>query len=307
MNRRHLIKTLALSPLLLNRSFCSFALRNGVAQTPTPSNVFILLHGLFFLEYQGGKLVVTAPEVADHDYQMGTPDNDGKDLQPLPSTPQDFSDPAMGLTGASNATQFPPELLQFSKKDTGVGNLTGPFRFRCTLPSPLQIVPLRNGPRSDLHCTPGNVLSSINKHQGARIGIVTCLVYTGSVAKIHPTSTDRCHFYAEPDFEPNLEHTNHALSEARLLFANGKNFDLQLDTSVLTQNLPLVPAVPPSRDDPRVSLSGAFEEDPLFAIRSLGATPQAVTPRAKRVAQPLSQNPESVNVANCGQYGVTSP
>jgi hypothetical protein len=308
MKRRDVIKTLALSPLLVNNSLRAFSSTRSFWQSPPPNQVFILLHGLFFLEYKGNNLVVTAPQVVDHDYQIGTPDNDGSDLQPIQGqTSLDFSDPKMGLVGDKAFTRrFPPELLQFSKKETGVGDLTGPFRFRCVLPCPLDIVPLRNGPRSDFRCVPGGIFLSMNKHPGEQISIVTCLVYTGSIAKIHPTSTNRCHFYAEPDFATGIEHTNQALAEAKLVFAHWDKFDLQLDTTKLSpEALHTVPARPPIKDSPRVPLSGDFEEDPLFAIRnprpnSQGGTTQPGVGSSTTVAQ-------TVNVANCGQYGVTSP
>lgn len=323
MKRRDLIKTLALSPLLLNSSLRSFALKNSLMQTPPPSKVFILLNGFFFLEYQQNKFVVTAPEIDDHDYQIGTPDNGGIDLQkvPGPNNLLDLSDPSFGLVGDSSCTpRFPPELLQFSKGETGVGDLNGTFHFRRILPCPLDIIPLRKGNRSDFPALAGNIKQNIDNHATAQsakqISLVTCLVYNGTTNKIC-SGTKRCHFYAEPDCELGLDHLNHALGQAKLLFAHQDKFDLQFDT---TKRPPLVKAQPPASEDNRAAdLRDINDEIPLSDIINVCINSPMESQRTRPGTQRANSAPKddstvpdvtqitAVNVANCGQYGVTSP
>ena len=283
MDRRNLLKTLTIAPF--------FSLEKSEASAMAPpfaTDIYLFLHGFFFMEFQGNQLIITAPEVGDHDYRIGQPDK--ALLKPVPSnTTLDWTGT---LTGDNLCTSrgFAIETLQFSKAITGVGDLKGAFHFRVILPCPFAFYPLRKGPAGEFPGK-GNVWNDIYsrlKGSGSKdIALVTCLKYQGSIDPYWPRSSSpyRYHLYAEPDCKLELEHTRHALSESKQLFANSGAFDLDIDVnSTLTR----VDAKKPDDEYPG-TLSGFSTDDEKNLAEVLNAS---------YCAQ------RAVNVANCGQYGI---
>jgi hypothetical protein len=284
MDRRSLLKTLAISPFfaLGNRSIIPVA-------RPFATDIYLFLHGFFFLEYQGNRLIITAPAVDDHDYKIGQPDK--KLLKDVP--PNTTFDWTGDLTGDDqcSAKAFPKQILQFSKGDTGIGDSTGSFHFKLILPCPLHIYSLRLGKAKDFPGRDGHVWNSIQKHLTDKIALVTCLQFQGTVDSYWPSSSStpyRCHVYAEPHCKTDLEHTRHALIDCRRLFANPTLFDLDIDVGAM---LDPVYATDPHNDDPGLTGFSASDENNLAEVL------QSNECHDKR----------AVNVANCGQYGIVNP
>lgn len=256
-------------------------------------NIYVLLHGLLFMEYKDDLLYITAPYVPArlaplpplmaHNYRFGNPE-DGSNLRKIPQN--SIFDWRYQLTG-DKAKEFPREILQFSKKDAETGDIWDDrmkFAFRLILPAPFEIVPLRKGDRYEFPVyTDRKVWSSIAKHGSPKMALVTCLHYQGE-SDPSGSNTNRCHFYAECDRLEDVRHTNYAYDNTKTMFTKG--FDLQLHEDAT--NLPLVSAVPPALDDPKLTDLENRDKDEY----SLAELPKPAT---------------AVNVANCGQFGVLNP
>lgn len=258
-------------------------------------NAYILLHGLFFLEYQGSTLVVTTPTVMDHDCRVGNPEDDAR-LKPAPQYPNNvFHWENTTLSGGS-AVVFPDELFSFSKNEAGTGDITDDatqFRFRLVLPRPLEIIALRQGDRSDFPAKSGSVWTSIINHsKSLNLGLVMCLRFRGTFDPQFST-TNRCHFYAESDCPTNLDHTNDAYASAAKMFS--KTFDLKIDPDPN----PLPPRIPP--------LSPAVEDLALGDLQNRDEDEFALFEFFAQDAGIHCPLTLSVNVANCGQFGVLNP
>jgi hypothetical protein len=271
-------------------------------------NIYILLHGLFFLEYKPDDLLyVTAPFIPSqtspppplmgHDYRIGNPE-DGPSLQKVPPNA------VLYWTGKLKGTprnDFPDQMLQFHKGEAGTGDISDDptqFAFRLILPSPDNIFPLRKGQRSDLPVIKtGSVWSNITKHfpSEPHMALVTCLQYHGD-SEPSGSNTNRCHFYAEGDCPEDVPHANHAYDEAKRIFSVG--FDLKLKQGSGTPTT--VPVLPPAVEDARLTdLKGRDQDE--FSLADFFANASGIK------CPPPSHSPlEGVNVANCGQFGVLS-
>lgn len=187
------------------------------------NNANILLHGLFFLQYQDKNLIAMTPDYIDHEFLM-RPQGQGT---PFPPLPQDLD--LTNLTGNTTTKMpFPPEMAQFDKNTTGVGDLVAlsPKNYRCriVMPWPIDIVILRaSGSLNDYHSlSTSNVGQSIQSNPVKKLGIVTLLHFETS----DPAFTTS--YFAEHPMVTQARDVNPALKASQILFANGSNFDLQL-------------------------------------------------------------------------------
>jgi hypothetical protein len=150
------------------------------ASTSAPDYVNILLHGLFFMDFQTDSLVVSTPDVMGHMVMVGC-----KGLISDLTHDVDWSDP-QGPLVPGTATSFAgiPQIPQFSKNV--VGHLTGPYKARIALPFPdkSNIIPLRLGRLSDFkyrNVGSGGIGDQIIAHCGANgnkdLALITCLRY----------------------------------------------------------------------------------------------------------------------------------
>lgn len=263
-------------------------------------NIYILLQGLFFLEYKSNpnRLFVTAPIITGsglrgHAYRMGNPDNVANLAKIPPNTVIDWSGQLQG--GWRNS--FPSEMHQFYKIESGTGDITDDatqFAFRLILQYPVEIYALRKGDRTKMRFIPGVLQSSIDHHSSPfSISLVTCLEYQG-LSDPSGSGTNRCHFYAESYCAEDVSHVNSAYMQCGRLFSGG--FNLQLDED--WGDPPKISAKGPAEDDPRLAdLKGRdCDEDDLSEFFALATNIKCPPPHVA-----------GVNVANCGQFGVLNP
>ena len=190
----------------------------------------ILLHGLFFLQYQGNKLVAMTPDHHHHHFLKRPQGLLGDDRHPFPNLNQDES--FINLIGSTtNKFPFPPEMLKFDNNATGVGDLVikaGPkknYRSRVELPWPLDIIVMLRYPAqlSDFHSNPNSQVGiSIYNNSGPSIGLVTLLHYETNA----PSFT--ISLFAEHRNPVTYDKMNPVYIAAQDLFSNGTAFDLQL-------------------------------------------------------------------------------
>src|SRR6267154_6213537 len=143
------------------------------------NNANILLHGLFFLQYQGSNLIVMTP---DHNMHVFVQRFQGGQ-KPFPSLPLE---PSFGnLVPNGSKVAFPSDMPQFDKNETSVGDLVfiqtpkKNYRCRMALPFPLDIVMIRStGFITNFQPDPASKIGqSILRHTGPGMGIVTLLHY----------------------------------------------------------------------------------------------------------------------------------
>jgi hypothetical protein len=263
-------------------------------------NIYILLQGLFFFEYKSNPscLYVTTPVVKGtvstrHDYRYGNPEDKGK-LKQIDM--HKVFDWRKDLKGNPDYKSF-PSLLQFSKTEAKTGNITdncSEFAFRLILPRPWMIYPLRKGNRSDFRPNVSKyVWKSINNHSDLSfIPLMTCLEYQGNYEP-SGSGTNRCHIYAESDCAEDVADANRAYGQCGKPFFTG-GFDFRLDESFGTP--PPVKAKAPAADDGRLTDLRRRDKADEYGLSEFFA-------KAKRIGCP--RHPiVSVNVANCGQFGV---
>jgi hypothetical protein len=277
LTRRNLLKALAAGPIFslaaYGRRIAPLAARDVGSD---PGYVHILLHGLIFLEYQGDRLIVLAPDAPMHDYRIGIPDQN-EARKTAPAAPDNSLDWASILHGGEVRT-FPRSIAQFSKSATGVGDLTTAFRLRLVLPLPVAVVPLRLGRLGDFPAiTTGNVWKSMKEQSGPDLALITCLRYEGKMDSKW-SKANRCHFYAEPTKCLSLAHMNQAFKASQRVFRNPSAFDLQIDPHTN------VPSTQPQ--DPQQP--GYLTQSDELCLAELAKDNSCKGP----------------NVANCGQFGV---
>jgi len=196
----------------------------GLAFASPCNCVSILLHGLFFLEFQNNMLVVVSPDHNGHCYRYR---DHGDPLGPLPS-PNPVIDLNGKLGGGSTAPSYPPEMLQYKAADVTARkpyiDLTKNYGLVLKLPYPQHIYTLRAGSGGDFHPdTTTNIYNSMKTYLGAKIGIITWLQYGPSPNPGFATRT----FYAEHgSLSVPYQAVNRAFGAARNVFPD---FDLLLN------------------------------------------------------------------------------
>ncbi|HEV3037442.1 MAG TPA: hypothetical protein VHA33_06620 [Candidatus Angelobacter sp.] len=244
-------------------------------------DALLVLNGLFYLEHKDDVLIITAPDIPDHKYYIGIP-GDLKELKEMPRT-VDLRSFLLGRQ--DNEFKFPPEIPQFSKSETGTGNIAATGRFQAIVPIPLEIYALRKGSIKDFHPVEKSIVGkNILKSSGPELGTQTCLQYKGHFPQ-EWTPTQICHFYAENVHELAIKHVNHAYRMSRTLFSYPDKFDLRMDN-----HFQLLP-IPPHNDEQlkrlKLSLSDQLNLDELNLV-----LPDTDTAAA--------------NVANCVQLAMTA-
>lgn len=277
IRRREIIKSLVCVPTL-------FATRGYSANLVPFSNtvtgtVNILIHGLFFMQgnasnSQKWQLEIFAPQLTDHHVFGGSWEN-------VRELTQDVDLTSSGLSGKNVPAMAPnspipadveTSIPQFSRDETKVGDLTGPYSRKITLPWPKTIKSLRRGdfdtyfrPQATANSTVGDNITKYCKgqHRSALLGTVPCLIYDYNFPGLPGTNwspTVNYHFYHEPCSDPtSTTHVNSALDEAAKLFQHSDKFKL-----ILGDPLSDDPVLPGSTDDQPVS--GVKPEDDEMSL-----------------------------------------
>lgn len=240
----------------------------------TTDYVNVLLHGLFFMEFQTTNLVITSPNVDMHLYRSiinGLPADLPHDMDWVSQNPL--------RTGLDNSFSNHRQIPQFSKDR--VGRLIGPYRFRLVLPAPDEIIPLRLGKLADFYPVAKSAVGADIKNYCSQSGntdlaVVTCLQYERNAAGSGITTNYS--FYAE-HLDPTMDDVNNAYLQAQQLFENPGRFDLQLDTSHAPKCV--LPVADPSDD---------ITEQDEYSLLEL------------KVGGPCPK--EAASVANCIQFGL---
>ncbi|MBZ5524553.1 MAG: hypothetical protein LAP21_20125 [Acidobacteriia bacterium] len=252
IDRRNLIKGLVALP------FAHQMPKAAKSNTdPTTGPFYVLLHGLLFMEYGGQDpachnrdlLTIKAP------YIPGTTPSSGHllfcgprgNVQPCTAPTIDWTS-CTDLQGANrgdfslNCPTVPSAVdaktLQFSRKETGVGDLDQPVQHTITLPWPetFYAIRLNTMPRllSDFQGKPQQeVRQSLQQCSGDffdQLGLVTVLQYSRNVSL--PSDPQQCkyHFYFEADPNADQSTINDHLNHAKKVFTNPQAFDLQIDS-----------------------------------------------------------------------------
>lgn len=278
MDRRTLLKQLFLgSGLALSSNLLSPATQ-GVAQCsgpndPNASYTNILLHGLFFMELRSDSILIITPIVGGHQYFCGV----GGLLMPLPRGEVNWTK-ALPVQ-AKPVRDFPSQVPQFSKNDTGVGGLddNAPFYVKITLPVPSDIVGLRRDALSHFVPLPSrhvgdNILSRCSAGgSNSEMAMVTCLNYVRTSAG----PNINYNLYAEHPDVPATWEVNKALTDSQTLFQQPDAFDLLMKATSNT-------VVKPTPN----ACYGVTAEDQYSLM-------EKTTPH------------RGINVTNCIQFGLT--
>ena len=286
LSRRRFLKMLGASSAL---SFGT-PLLQVYSQTAGPcSCVNILLHGFFFMEFQGDMLLIAAPTHQPHQFLFR---DSGGPLQQL-SGPIDLRNVLQQDAKTTTTTTFPSSILQFSRNDMKLSrpffiDNNQPAQYACLLrlPKPHKIVPLRRGSVTDLNPTPGNVTTSINRLCNAKEATVTRLKYFPKMSAPFKTRS----FYAEHCHQPRACEVNDAFDSARRVF--GSEFDLTIagvDSITLAY-------------DKRSDLPDEIQVDDEKALEELNPCAPMPCPPSRCPPGKLCQ--ESVEVATCPHFGV---
>lgn|ERR1051326_3297971 len=303
MNRRQLMKLLAASPFFMPGSW-NFFNSSALAFASSCNCVSILLHGLFFLEFQSNMLVVVSPDHNGHCYRFR--DHRGP-LGPLAS-PDSVIDLTRQLDGGNMIPPYPAEMLQY--KATAVTarkpyiDLAKHYGLVLKLPYPQHIYALRIGNGGDFHPdTSKNIYKAMKSFLGARIGTITWLQYGPGSNPGFVTRT----FYAEHGSR-NVPYTavNLAFGAAQNVFPD---FDLLLTANANSiverdHQSQLPDEIYP--DDER-ALAEMTTNNCSVAALSKSATPaQKISKGKKSLAQSKggTATKASVEVATCPQFGI---
>jgi hypothetical protein len=254
--------------------------------------VNILLHGLFFMEFNSSNLIVKAPRIDMHRYFIG---NQGF-LTEIPSSADPFDldlspSSSSGLQpGSINTFANHLSIPQFSKSATGVGDLTSSHRFSIKLPFPADIIPLRIGSLIDFKnavVTSGtvakNIINSCGTGGNDDFSLLTCLRYLKEPSFGSPPVVTHS-FYAEhPYFPKTPGELNMTYIQAREMWQNKDEFDLQLTMGTIFP--PLSPVCPPVHPGYGIS---SDDENTLAELL---------------LNSPCSAS-RGTDVANCVQFGI---
>lgn len=296
LSRRTIMKSIAFSPFF---SILNTPLPNEFFAQGSPSSTYFLLHGMFFMEFQGDNLCVVTPKPPstptgnDHEFYQRT---HGGMLANL-GTDIDFT---MRQVKAGGLKQFPPDIPQFSasgalgKPQPILPNKgTGTYRCRIILPTPKHIFAYRSDTK-DYFRPQGNVGKSILDSTGPRLGTITCLQYEPD-----QTAAFVMNYYAEHPGPASTGDVNAALRTAKDIC--GASFDLQMNPGwVFDSNV-----------DPENSLPAGVSQDDestleevigLFALYR-----HLLSEDAKKSLDSLKlnhQHPFAADIASCPQFGI---
>lgn len=232
----------AVSPLLAHSQALPGATQKDICW------VNILIHGLFLMEFKQNAIEITAPDILDHRYCMLS----NGFLTEFPSNKplrMNFGTTSLAglLPGKIISFEDYPAIPQFSKTQTGVGDLVGQkYRLKIELPLPLEILPLRCGSLSDFSRgtesgrVRDSIISACGKNSNDKFAMVTCFRYLKENTNASPPVATHS-FYAEHMLSPDASQTNQAYAATSQLFSNPGNFDLRIKVD---QTKPLPPVYP---------------------------------------------------------------
>lgn len=219
LDRRSILKALALVPGLpiLNSRLAQALMSQG-----TLSSSYVLLHGMWFMEFDGqGHLLALTPQHQPHHFHIRP---QGKPLQDLQKDPLDLTS-TLGATG--KVQQFPTDILQFSASAINLPSPILPniakFRAKLILPLPKLIFAYRTDTTENFPAEAGHVDDSISTFAGPRLGTITCLEYDPGSGGPSVTS-----YYAEHPRKASSAIVNAALDAVRDPGFLGPNFDLKV-------------------------------------------------------------------------------
>jgi hypothetical protein len=252
IDRRNLIKgflSLPLARLTVAQDLWSLS-----ATTPyQPQHFYILIHGLLFMDHgvedEKDVLHIMSPPIDNHVLWCGAPGaidlcKDSKICWTKTGLPQNSHpnyNPSYSCTNAK-PSDIPddviPSIFRFSRDDTQVGDLVN-AKTTITVPWPdrFDAIRMNDRPRfeSDYQVKPfgKKVGDAITNCCDSRVGVVTVLHYTSPpiVPPKEKTAVTKYHYYFQhkdgPKFAPDI---NDHLKQAKMIFRNPRNFDLQVNS-----------------------------------------------------------------------------
>lgn len=281
IDRRSVLKALALAPAfpLAQSSFANLLL----SSPPSPTSVYILLHGMFFMEFSGGnpqQLYVVSPNHSPHHFCVaqsgGALQKIGRDINLVAKLKQ------------GSTVSFPPAVPQFSKSLIGSSGPVAATNYRCKmiLPAPKNIFGLRTDTKNNFLPVPtSNVGQAILNSTGRQLATITCLEYDPGSDGAYVEN-----YYAEHKWRPSPHDANAALVAAKDIC--GSNFDLQFVEKPGT-SFPPAPLDPPGNLPSGVTQADEKELDDLLAGGKLACDELALT-----------FHTQSADVASCPQFGI---
>jgi hypothetical protein len=284
MNRRAVLKSLV---LLSGSSLLSKPLMAELtAAAGATSYTYLVLHGMFFMEFYDGLLYICTPKHSCHKFFKNIHKPNPTGLQPL-EPDIDWSENNTVKQGKTNS--FPTEILQFSAKllnPKGLPVLPAATSYACkmVLPAPKHIFGYRTDIKNNFTPVSGKIADDIQDSTGPRIATITCLQYEPG-----PSGPFIESFYASHDHPPNGTEIDEALIAAKDIC--GQNFDLQFDPNGK-------PVTPATKDD-QGSLPSAVDPEDENDIDEL--QPQGSPCHPPKPGTVVGQN---VDVASCPQLGI---
>jgi hypothetical protein len=209
--RRQLLTMLAAAPLAVRAGW--LVPEHPLQRRPAPGTLDIFLHGFFFTEILGSKLVIASPEYNDHVFAYWDHTDNTLHAPPPASSPFTW---VSALDPSGSANSFPSDLLHFSRQSVGSGDepfivppdLKHRYAWYLELPLPSKIVGVRDGGNISEFVIPmGNhVGESVKKHCGptGNLKLITCLHYN----TIRSVNVSRVNFYAEHCNKPKVVDLN---------------------------------------------------------------------------------------------------
>jgi hypothetical protein len=289
LDRRSLLKMLALAPAF---TFLEPSLAHGLLSNNADQKVYILLHGMFFMEYDGDKFIVATPNCEGHRFYTRF---HGQGLQDMDTDINLYNN----VIGGPKPLPF-EGILQLSRKadlnidDGPVLSRASMYRCKMILPYPEKIITMRSGLASDFH-PKGNIFAKSKRNIPSEIATITCLVYSAGSDDAYTQS-----YYAEHPHRPSLSEINMALVAAQDLC--GDSFNLQIASPSST------PCIPPSDSKlPGVSQDDEYELDELFPGKPCAASKSSSSMPAHKNAKKSIGNPDllHLDVASCPQFAIT--
>jgi len=283
LDRRSILKALAFAPGLpiLNSKLAQALMLQGA-----PTSTFILLHGMFFMEFYKDQLYVATPdhkETCDQNGHHFCVRRSGGQLQPMGTKIDLYSS-----LGHGTKNSFPSEILQFSKSLVDSGpRKTNKYRCKMILPLPKNIFAYRTDTKDKFNPVNGSSIGqAILAATGPRLATITCLEFTPGKEGPYTES-----YYAEHKGRPNAGDVNAALLAAKDICGN--KFNLQLTP------LPNVP--PPTAPDPIGSFPDGVSQDDE---KELGELLTGTMLACDEKPCPAKAHTEAIDVASCPQFGI---
>lgn len=311
LDRRSLLKILALSPLYLSTMRIN-ALYRILNKLPSNTDTNLVFHGFFFFDFQPGVLVVASPAYSDHNFLFR--DKDEYSLHEMPQEAVDLRDK---LKAGPATPVWPGEILYFNKKEAKLDVPLVPSSYDSKkhgslliLPYPENIAAIRYGGTTDEFMLSGNIAKYLKLPSDKNLGLITCLQYNKKVNLDFSTR----HYYAEHCKTPGNRGMVDMFNAARDAFGGDfkKGFDLNMTQTKLSRR---------EKAEYRKRLNAIPDDDyndeaALRELRYVQGNPCNPFPAAlqakSRDKKLHSKSPENhlhkelIRTANCPQFGMVS-